>query len=124
MAEALKNLVERTKTALAEKVEEVRVTSRLTDSPACVVVGDGDMNAYMRRLMEQAGQAVPSSKPILELNPEHVLVRKLDQEADEDRFKELIGIIFDHANLAEGGNLEDSAAYVKSVNKLLLELMN
>ena len=124
VAEESKNLVERTKAALGDKVDEVRVTNRLTDSPACVVVGDGDMNAYMRRLMEQAGQTVPSSKPILELNPEHVLVQKLDQEADEDRFKELIGIIFDHANLAEGGHLGDSAAYVKSVNKLLLELMS
>jgi molecular chaperone HtpG len=82
------------------------------------------MGAQMRRLLEQAGQSVPSNKPILELNPEHLLVQKLDQEPDEDRFAELISIIFDHANLAEGGHLEDSAAHVKSVNKLLLELMS
>ena len=124
VAEELKGLVERSKEALGDRVDEVRITHRLTDSPACVVVGDHDMGSQMRRLLEQAGQQVPNSKPILELNPEHVLVEKLDQEADEDRFAELIGIIFDHANLAEGGHLQDSAAYVRNVNKLLLELMS
>ncbi|MBX2808654.1 MAG: molecular chaperone HtpG [Cellvibrionaceae bacterium] len=122
--EALKGLVERSKTALGDQVEEVRLTHRLTDSPACVVVGEADMGAQMRRLLEQAGQSVPESKPIFELNPEHPLVKKLDQEADEDRFADLVSILFDQANLAEGGQLNDPAAYVGKLNKLLLELSN
>ncbi|MCP3906980.1 MAG: molecular chaperone HtpG [Oceanicoccus sp.] len=117
-----KDLVERVKTVLEAKVEEVRVTNRLTDSPACLVVGDGDMGAQMRRILEQAGQAMPESKPILELNPEHSLVQKLDQESDEDRFSDLVEILFDQSTLAEGGQLEDPAAYVHRLNKLLLEL--
>ncbi len=115
-------LVERLKAALAEQVEEVRATSRLTDSPACLVVGDQDMGAQMRRIMEAAGQPVPESKPILEVNPRHPLVEKLDQESDEDRFADLASIIFDQANLAEGGQLDDPAGYVARLNKLLLEL--
>jgi molecular chaperone HtpG len=98
------------------------VTNRLTDSPACLVVGDGDMGAQMRRILEQAGQAIPDSKPILELNPEHSLVQKLDQETDEDRFGDLVEILFDQSLLAEGGQLEDPAAYVHRLNKLILEL--
>jgi molecular chaperone HtpG len=115
-------LVERLKGALADKVEEVRATSRLTDSPACLVVGEQDMGAQMRRIMEAAGQAVPESKPILEVNPRHPLVEKLDQAADEDRFADLASILFDQANLAEGGQLDDPAGYVARLNKLLLEL--
>jgi len=122
--EALKSLVERSKVALAEQVEEVRLTHRLTGSPACVVVGEADMGAQMRRLLEQAGQDVPESKPIFELNPEHPLVKKLDQEQDEDRFVDLVKVLFDQANLAEGGQLDDPAAYVTRLNKLLLELSN
>ena len=117
-----KELIERVKTILDEKVEEVRVTNRLTDSPACLVVGEQDMGAQMRRILEQAGQAIPESKPILELNPEHSLVQKLDQESDEDRFADLVEILFDQSTLAEGGQLIDPAAYVHRLNKLLLEL--
>ncbi len=117
-----KDLVERVKKVLEAKVEEVRVTNRLTDSPACLVVGDGDMGAQMRRILEQAGQAMPESKPILELNPEHSLVQKLDQESDEDRFSDLVEILFDQSLLAEGGQLDDPATYVHRLNKLLLEL--
>jgi molecular chaperone HtpG len=120
--EELKSLVERSQKALADKVESVRLTNRLTDSPACVVVGEADMGAQMRRMLEQAGQDVPDSKSIFELNPEHPLVKKLDQEADEDRFADLVSVLFDQANLAEGGQLEDPAAYVGRLNKLLLEL--
>lgn len=120
--EELKGLIERSKAALGDQVEEVRLTHRLTDSPACVVVGEADMGAQMRRLLEQAGQAVPESKPIFELNPEHPLVKKLDQEPDEDRFADLVSILFDQASLAEGGQLNDPAAYVTRLNKLLLEL--
>jgi molecular chaperone HtpG len=115
-------LIERLQTALGEQVEEVRASSRLTDSPACLVVGDQDMGAQMRRIMEAAGQEVPVSKPILEVNPSHPLVVRMDAEADEDRFADLAAIIFDQANLAEGGQLDDPAAYVARLNKLLLQL--
>lgn len=117
-----KDLVERVKTVLEERVEEVRVTNRLTDSPACLVVADGDMGAQMRRILEQAGQAIPDAKPIMELNPEHSLVQRLDQESDEDRFADLVQILFDQSMLAEGGQLDDPASYVHRLNKLLLEL--
>lgn len=118
------DLVKRVKDVLENRVEDVRVTNRLTGSPACLVVGEHDMGAQMRRLLEQAGQAVPDSKPIFEINPEHPLVDKLDHEADEDRFADLANILFDQASLAEGGTLEDPAAYVAKLNKLLLELSN
>ncbi len=121
-AKALEGLLERTKKVLDSAVAEVRITHRLTDSPACVVVSEQDMGAQMRRLLEQAGQALPDSKPIFELNPEHPLVQKLDQEPDEDRFADLAQILFDQASLAEGGHLDDPASYVKRLNKLLLEL--
>lgn len=117
-----KDLIERVKNVIEDKVAEVRVTNRLTDSPACLVVAEGDMGAQMRRILEQAGQAVPESKPILELNPSHSLVQKLDRESDEDRFADLTDILFDQAMLAEGGQLEDPASYVRRLNKLLLEL--
>lgn len=116
------SMVERLKEALKEQVEEVRLTHRLTDSPACLVVGQDDMGAQMRRLLESAGQAVPTSKPTIEINPTHPLVEKLDQESDEDRFGDLAKILFDQANLAEGGHLEDPAAYVHRLNNLLLDL--
>lgn len=117
-------LVERAKTALGDAVEEVRVTHRLTESPACLVVGEMDMGAQMRRIMEAAGQSMPESKPTLELNPEHALVKKLDAEADEDRFKELLNVLLDQARLAEGGQLDDPASFVHRLNRLLLELTN
>ncbi len=122
VAKENEDLVARVKKVLEEKVEDVRVTTRLTDSPACLVVGAGDMGAQMRRILESAGQSVPNSKPTLELNPEHPLVKQLDQEPDEDRFADVTTILFDQANLAEGGQLEDPGAYVQRLNKLLLEL--
>ena len=82
------------------------------------------MGAQMRRIMEAAGQALPDSKPILEVNPRHPLLEKLDKEPDEQRFAELAAIIFDQAHLAEGGQLDDPAGYVRRLNKLLLELSN
>tara|TARA_R110002110_G_scaffold66978_1_gene183073 strand:+ start:177936 stop:179849 length:1914 start_codon:yes stop_codon:yes gene_type:complete len=115
-------LVERMAKVLEDKVAEVRATTRLTDSAACLVVGDFDMGAQMRRIMEAAGQEVPASKPILEINPAHPLARMLDQEADEDRFSDLSNILFDQANLAEGGQLDDPASYVSRLNKLLLQM--
>jgi molecular chaperone HtpG len=122
LAEEHKDLVERVNAVLSEKVEKVRVTSRLTESPACLVVTEDDMGAQMRRMLEAAGQALPPSKPIFELNPEHPLVLKLDKEADEDRFADLVDVLFDQAHLAEGAQLEDPAGYVHKLNKLLLEL--
>ncbi|MEM6604202.1 MAG: molecular chaperone HtpG [Pseudomonadota bacterium] len=121
---ASEGLVERIKAVLGEEVEEVRVTNRLVESPACLVVGDNDMGAQMRRIMEAAGQDVPDSKPIFEINPSHSLIERLDTEADEDRFADLTRIVFDQANLAEGGQLRDPAAYVERLNKLLLQLTN
>ena len=115
-------LVERLGKVLENQVEEVRATSRLTDSAACLVVGDHDMGAQMRRIMEAAGQDVPETKPILEINPTHPLVKMLDQEADEDRFADLGTILFDQAHLAEGGQLDDPAAYVSRMNSLLLQM--
>ncbi|EAQ99274.2 molecular chaperone HtpG [Congregibacter litoralis] len=117
-------LIERLKSVIGDDVEEVRVTTRLTNSPACLVVGEQDMGAQMRRIMEAAGQPVPESKPILEINPTHSLINRLDAETDEDRFADLAKIIFDQANLAEGGQLDDPAAYVERLNKLLLQLSN
>jgi molecular chaperone HtpG len=117
-------LVERMAKVLEAQVAEVRATSRLTESPACLVVGDYDMGAQMRRIMEAAGQEVPSSKPILEINPVHPLLVMLDHEADEDRFADLASVIFDQANLAEGGQLADPASYVSRLNKLLLQMSN
>lgn len=115
-------LLERAQKALEGKVEKVRVTNRLTDSPACLVVGQYDMGAQMRRILEAAGQKVPDSKPILELNPTHPLVTKLEDESDEDRFGDLLEVLFDQAQLAEGGQLKDPATYVRKLNKLLLEI--
>jgi molecular chaperone HtpG len=115
-------LVERLGAVLKGKVEEVRATNRLTESAACLVVGEADMGAQMRRIMEAAGQPVPESLPILEVNPTHPLVQMLDQESDEDRFDDLASVIFDQASLAEGGQLEDPAAFVTRLNKLLLKM--
>jgi len=122
VAQEVKPLLERVKNILSEKVAEVRATHRLTDSPACIVVPEHEMGAQMRRLLESAGQQLPESKPIFELNPEHPLVKKLDQEQDEERFADLAMVLFDQASLAEGSHLADPASYVQRLNKLLLEL--
>jgi len=115
-AAAFKPVLDRLKTALGERAKDVRVTTRLVDSPACLVTESGDMSAHLARLLKQAGQSAPEVKPILEVNPDHSLVRKL--EASE-HFDDLAHILFDQALLAEGGQLEDPAAYVRRVNSLL-----
>src|SRR5690606_24320918 len=120
--EQAKPLLDRLKGALGERVSEVRVTHRLTDSPACLAVAEFDMGNQMRRIMEAAGQKVPESKPIFEINTTHPLVRKLDTEADEDRFNDLAVILFDQACLAEGRVLENPAEYIGKLNRLLLDL--
>jgi len=120
--EKAKPLLERIQKSLGEKVSEVRTTNRLTDSPACIAVGEFDMNLQMRKIMEAAGQAVPDSKPIFEINLEHPLVKKLEEESNEDRFSDLTEILFDQANLAEGGQLDDPGTFIRRLNKLFLEL--
>ncbi|MEW5757063.1 MAG: molecular chaperone HtpG [Pseudomonadota bacterium] len=120
--EQLKGLVERVKEALKDQVKEVRITHRLTNSPACLVAGEYDMGANLERILKSVGQQVSGSKPILELNPEHPLVKKLDAEQAGERFNDWCTILFDQALLAEGGQLEDPATFVQRLNKLLLEL--
>jgi molecular chaperone HtpG len=122
VAEEAESLVERISSALTGKVSEVRATARLTDSAACLVVGEDDMGAQMRRILESAGQAVPKSEPILEINPNHPLTQLLDAESDEDRFVDFANVLFDQALLAEGGQLEDPAGYVSRMNSLLVQM--
>lgn len=121
-AKHLESLLERLKPVLETRVSDVRVTHRLTDSPACLVLKDYDMGIQMRKIMEAAGQKVPDTKPIFEVNPEHPLINKLDQESDESRFADLALILLDQADLAAGGQLDDPAAFTARLNKLLLEL--
>jgi molecular chaperone HtpG len=121
-AEEHKGLVERVQKVLEDSVTEVRISNRLTDSPACLVVGDYDMSANLQRVMKQLGQETPTVKPILELNPGHPLVEKMDHEQDEDLFADLARILLDQATLAEGGQLDDPAAFVHRLNALMLNL--
>lgn len=116
-AEAFKPIVERLKEALKDKAKDVRVTTRLVDSPACLVADEGEMSAHLVRLLKQAGQSAPQTRFILEINTEHPLVQRLD---GSERFEDLAHILFDQALLAEGGQLDDPAAYVKRVNALLV----
>jgi len=116
------SLTKRVMAQLEKQVKEVRVTHRLTDSPACLVVDEHDMGAQMRRIMEAAGQSLPESKPIFELNPEHPLIQKLDLEADEERFGDFVSVLFDQACLAEGRQLDDPGSFTRRLNKLLLQL--
>ncbi|MEI8665860.1 molecular chaperone HtpG [Pseudoalteromonas sp. B28] len=115
-------LVERIKTALGDDVKEVRFTHRLTDSPACVVSDDNDMSSQMQKLMESVGQAAPEAKPVFELNPEHQLVKHLNDEQDEDKFAQWSHVLLDQALLAERGTLKDPTGFVTRLNKLMLEL--
>jgi molecular chaperone HtpG len=115
-----KELVEKMQASLGERVKEVRVTHRLTDSPACLVADEHDLGGNLARLLKAAGQKVPASKPILEINPDHPVVQRLKYE--EKRFDDWSAVLFDQALLAEGGQLEDPAAFVKRVNALMLEM--
>ncbi len=121
-AEEHKHLIERVKTALGEVVKEVRVSSRLTESPACLVVDHYDMSQNLARVLKQMGQDAPMPTPIIEINLEHPLLQRMDKETDEDKFGELARLVFDQALLAEGGQLEDPAGFVHRLNRLMLDM--
>ena len=120
VAETFKPLVERLKTALDGRVKDVRVTVRLVDSPSCVVVDANELSPHLLRMLQAAGQEAPEVKPILEINPEHPLIGRV-QDASEEDFAEWAQLLLDQAMLAEGAQLKDSALFVKRMNKLLLK---
>lgn len=122
-AEAHKVLLERIQKVLGERVKEVRVSRRLVDSPACLVVGQYDMSPSLARVLKSVGQAAPLPKPTLEINLDHALVKRLEQEVDEDQFAELGQLLFDQAQLAEGWQLDDPAQFVQRMNQVLLRLI-
>jgi molecular chaperone HtpG len=109
-------VLDRLKEALKDRAKDVRVTTRLVDSPACLVVEEGDISGHLARLLKQSGQSAPKTNPVLEVNAEHALVKRLESSP---QFDELANILFDQAVLAEGGQLEDPAAYVRRVTALL-----
>ena len=119
-ADEFKPLVDKIKTSLGGRVKEVRVTHRLTDSPACLVADEHDPSGNLARMLKAAGQKVPDSQPILEINPKHPVVLRLKSE--EKRFDDWAAVLFDQAQLAEGGQLDDPAAFVKRINQLMLEM--
>jgi molecular chaperone HtpG len=118
----LKDLLAAIKQSLGERIKEARVTNRLTESPACLVADQNDMSANLERLLKAAGQRVPGSKPILEINPSHPLVQRLKEEIGKERFSDWSSILFEQALLAEGGSLEDPGSFVKRLNQLMLDL--
>jgi molecular chaperone HtpG len=120
--EEYKGLLERMKNALGERVKEVRISHRLTQSPACLVVEEHDMGSSMRNLLKAAGHDVPQVVPILEVNTGHNLVKRLNDEQDEQRFGDWASILFDQSLLAEGGQLDDPAAFVRRLNEMMLLL--
>lgn len=117
-----RELLKRIKTALGERVGEVRVTHRLTDSPACLVADEAGLSSHLQRILKEAGQAVPDMQPHLEINPDHPLVTRLDAEKAGERFDEWAQLLFEQAVLAEGGELEDPATFVRRMNRILLAL--
>ncbi|MDX2464917.1 MAG: molecular chaperone HtpG, partial [Porticoccus sp.] len=115
-------IITQVKAALGDAVSDVRITHRLTTSPACLVTSENDMSANLERILKSAGQQIPESKPVFEINPEHLLVLKLKDESDEAQFSGLTQVLFDQALLAEGGQLDDPASFVKRINELLLSM--
>jgi len=122
VADDNKELVERIKATLASKVKEVRVSSRLTDSAACLVSDEADLSGNLERMLKAAGQEVPDSAPILEVNAKHPLVTRMGAEQDQTRFDDWTWLLFEQALLSEGGQLEDPASFVKRLNGLLVEM--
>jgi molecular chaperone HtpG len=123
-SDTLKPLLERIKTTLGDKVKEVRITHRLTTSPACLVADEHGMDASLERLLKSAGQGVVGSNPIMEINPQHPIVNALKEETDESRFKDWAFILFDQALLSEGGHLDDPAEFVKRMNEMFVSMGN
>ena len=121
-ADEHKGFIERLQQVLSDRASAVRVTSRLTDSPSCLVSDEHGMSTHLERMLKAAGQNVPGSKPILEINPQHPIVQRLKDESDERRFSDWSHILFDQAMLAEGGQLEDPASFVKRLNEVMLTL--
>lgn len=117
---ANKDVIEKMEKILTDKVEKIKISTRLTDSAACIVLNNQDMALYMQQLMKQAGQAVPNSKPTLEINIQHAIFKKIQSEKDEAKFSDWTSLIFDQALLAEGGQLEDPSGFVKRMNNLML----
>ena len=117
-----KDLLERMESVLKERASGVRVTHRLTDSPACLVSDEHGMSMNLERLLKASGQKVPTIKPVLEINPRHPIVDRLRNETDSNRFSDWSHILFDQATLAEGGQLDDPATFVKRLNELMLAL--
>ena len=117
-----KELIKRMKESLSEEVDDVKSSIRLTDSATVLILAEHDMGPQMRQIMEAAGQAMPASKPILEVNTDHGLLKRLESEKDESRFSELARLVFDHAQLGAEGKLDDAPGYLKRVNALLTEL--
>ncbi len=117
------DIVKRMKENLGEKVKDVRVSHRLTTSPACLVVEDGDMNVSLQNMLKQAGHDVPNINPTLEINPQNPIIVKLKEESDEDRFSDWSEIMYEQALLSEGGQLKDPASYVNRMNSMMLHLM-
>ncbi len=122
-AEQHGDLLKRLKDALGERVDAVRASTRLVDSPACLVVGEYDMSANLARVLKSVGQSAPESKPTLEINLDHLLVKRLESESDQGRFADLAMILLDQAQLAEGGQLDDPSAFVGRLNKLMMSMM-
>ncbi len=121
-SKASESLVERLKAVLDDKVEDVRVSSRLTDSPACIVISENEMAMHLQAMLKQAGHEMPGSKPTLEINPQHALVQLIDGQTDEDSFAEWARLIFDQAWLSEGGQLEDPAGFVRRQNERMMSI--
>ena len=119
--EKSKTLVEKIAKSLGDKIKEVKVTHRLTDSPACLVVGENDISGNLERILKAAGQNTPDIKPVLEINPEHALIKKLSAEKDVKAFDEYSSVVFDQALISEGGQLEDPVGFVKRINELLVK---
>jgi len=117
-----KDLVEKIQKYLGDKVKEVRVSARLKTSPACIVVSEDEMALQMQRMMAAAGQQMPASKPIFEINPEHIIITKLKDESDDNKFNDWVDVLFDQSVLAESGQLDDPARFVEKLNKLMLQL--
>jgi molecular chaperone HtpG len=115
-------LLKKIRRNLKDRVESVSISQRLVDSPACVVTADKDLTPQLRQMLEASGQTLPESKPILEINIKHPLVARLSAESNDQRFDELSNIVLDHALLAEGGQLDNPADYVRRMNQYLLDV--